>query len=164
MQKMEDWAYTDLVDQIDTSSSVSSFPENRKRVIVSRPKHKFLIEVEDRLEHLQRLEFGWDGYKGEPVSFSNAYFALNIIEAVCIGGTPPPQIVPGTGGDLQIEWHTDAIEIELHILAPNKVEAWIRNSETGDDGKELPLTNNFIEVANNLRTIREHAFDIAAAA
>ena len=145
-------------------STISDFPENRKRILINEPDHNWRPNVIDKLEHLLGLEYGWDGYNAESVSFSNANFALRVLESICTSDTPPPQIVPGTGGDLQIEWHTDTTDIELHVIAPNNVEAWICNSETGEDGKELILTNNFIEVVRALSKMMEHLIDEAAAA
>lgn len=164
---MLNWTTSDFKDprEID-SSTISSFTKKRTRILVSEPGYSYnwWPDIQKRLEHLLCLESGWDGYQGEPVSLSNASFALKVLESICTNDTPPPQIVPGTGGDLQIEWHSNATEIELHIIAPNNVEAWICSSETGEDGKELFLTNNFIEVANILRKMMEHSFDKTAAA
>src|SRR5258706_7550436 len=77
-----------------------------------------------RLNELVALQSGWDGYEGVPVTFENAYFTMGMLDACCRGDAPTPQIVPGASGDLQIEWHLDGGDIELHILAPNNVHAW----------------------------------------
>src|SRR5438093_6911026 len=69
-----------------------------------------------RLNVLVGLPPGWDGYEGTPVTFENAYFAMEMLDACCRGDDPIPQIVPGTNGDLQIEWHLEKGDIELHIL------------------------------------------------
>jgi hypothetical protein len=68
---------------------------------------------------------------------------------------PAPQIVPGSNGDLQIEWHTETIDIELHICAPYEVQAWRLTSSTGDDGEEINLTNDFTVVAGWLAELAE---------
>ena len=73
--------------------------------------------VTERLQELRRLPDGWDGYAGKPVSLVNAITALRILEVILSDDAPPPQIVPGPGGDLQIEWHLPscfrAIEVAI---------------------------------------------------
>lgn len=154
-----------LSDQvIPTSSAISRFPEKRRKLLIDDPGIDWWPDIKERLEHLLDLERGWDGYQGASVSFANANFALRVLEAICNSDTPAPQIVPGTEGDLQIEWHTDTVEIELHVIAPNNVQAWICNDETGKDGKELEFTNNFIEVVPTMEKMTEYSVDSVATA
>jgi hypothetical protein len=121
--------------------------------------------VVSRLNDLVALERGWDGYRGEPVTFENANFALRMLEASCGVEAPIPQIVPGAGGDLQVEWHIGSTDIELDIRGPNDVHAWICSEHTGPDGQEFNLTNDFTSVANWIRDLPEpsNASSVAAA-
>jgi hypothetical protein len=119
--------------------------------------------VRDRLEQLIRLEEGWDGYTGFPVSFVNANFAFHMLESICRHDTPPPQIVPGASGDLQIEWHTDAGDIELWVHGPNDVLAWREISKTREC-EELNLTTDFSAVSDWVKQITEPGIAIAATA
>jgi hypothetical protein len=134
------------------------------RVLITEPDYDWWPVIMDQLKDLVSLEAGWDGYQGEPVSFENAAFALKVLETICFEGTPAPQIVPGTSGDLQIEWHTHVAEIELHILAPNNVYAWVSSDETGEEGEEFALTVDFSRVAGLIRSITEYSRDQIAAA
>ncbi len=45
-----------------------------------------------------------------------------------------------------MEWHTHSVVIELHILAPHKVHAWLINVKTYPDGKELILDTDFSDI------------------
>lgn len=118
-----------------------------------------------RLEELIRLKHGWDGYQAVPVSFNTAYFAMQMLESICSDDTEAPQIVPGTNGDLQIEWHDVCGDIELDVRGPNQVFAWRLTPETGPDGQELRLRNDFHAVAIWLKELTEPAIaPIAAAA
>lgn len=117
-----------------------------------------------RLEEIVRLERGWDGYQGCPVSPENANFTLNMLYTICGNDAPPPQIAPGAGGDLQVEWHTLAGDIELHVRAPYDVHAW-RAMAGGDvDGEEVELTNDFSIVAKWIEQMMEPPRDVASAA
>jgi hypothetical protein len=116
---------------------------------------KWREPVIKRLDELVALQPGWDGYEAVPVTFQNAYFAMEMLDACCRGDAPVPQIVPGTSGDLQIEWHLERGDIELHILAPNDVRAWYADENTGFDGEEVPLTNDFNIVIRWIENLTE---------
>ncbi|WP_324779906.1 hypothetical protein [Thiobacillus sedimenti] len=109
------------------------------------------------------MEPGWDGYRALPVSLENAVFALQMLGALCEADTPPPQIVPGFEGDLQIEWHTLKGDVELHVKAPNDVHAW-RLLCDGDVEDELNLRNDFLMAAQWVREITEPPIAFAATA
>ena len=108
-----------------------------------------------RLNELTALQPGWDGYEGAPVTFENAYFAVEMLDACCRGDAPTPQIVPGASGDLQIEWHLEKGDIELHILAPNDVHAWHVDEHTRFEGEEVLLTNDFTAVVRWIKNLTE---------
>ena len=137
-----------------SGANVASSPAfNARRV--QEPIHQWHDAVVQRLNTLVKLERGWDGYNGVPVSFENAHFAMNMLFSACLLDTPAPQIVPGSNGDLQVEWHTEKGDIELHVQAPYKVEAWRSSETTGIDGEEISLTSNFAVVAKWIAEISE---------
>lgn len=119
--------------------------------------------VNNRLQDLIRLDEGWDGYGGFPVSFVNASFAVEMLRSICRPWMTPPQVVPGSDGDLQIEWHTRAGDIELWVRAPNCVHAYFSDSRNGQE-KEVELSTDFSEVAGWLNSIAEPRIAVAAAA
>ena len=79
---------------------------------------------------------------------------MEVIETVAGRRPEAPQIVPGINGDLQIEWHFGEDEIELHILAPNKINAWC--SFCGEDGEDIELTNDLKKVVEWLDTAEDN--------
>ena len=118
-------------------------------------EQKWRDPVIKRLNELVALQLGWDGYEGVPVTFENAYFAMQVLDACCRGDAPTPQIVPGSNGDLQIEWHLEKGDIELHILAPNDVHAWHADENIGFEGEEVLLTNDFTIVMRWIKNLTE---------
>jgi len=88
-----------------------------------------------------------------------------MMQSLCADQVPPPQIVPGPNGDLQIEWHCGDVDIEIHVISPNKVHAWRLTPDTGPGGEEIDLTNDFRPIAAWIDTITEPngAVDFAAA-
>ena len=143
--------------------NVSSHSAFSSRRIIPTPREHLRSAIE-RLDGLCQLETGWDGYVAPPVSFSNAYFALSVLASACPPDGPAAQIVPGSDGDLQIEWHSDATDIELHIRGPNNVRAW-RFTQGGDeDGEEINLTTDFRVVAGWLAELSEASIAARSAA
>ncbi|NOU20633.1 MAG: hypothetical protein HOO93_02395 [Methyloglobulus sp.] len=145
-----------------TSRKMESLP----RMTLSEPNVVWRDKVTRRLEELIRLENGWDGYQGLPVSFENAAFALRMLETISSWNTEAPQIVPGYSGDLQVEWHTLNGDLELHVERPNKVNAWYWNvnDKSISDGEELLLKNDFSKVAEWIKVITESQLGSKAAA
>lgn len=139
--------------------SVASIASRPSRLLVITNVQPGNKKVQERLQELIRLEPGWDGYYGAPVSFDNAVFALRMLETICNAQTPAPQIVPGSEGDLQIEWHTLEGDVELHVKGPNDVHAtrWLCEQEQED---QISLTNDFLTVAVWVKDIAE--FSIGA--
>jgi hypothetical protein len=146
-------------------SSPQRFPGSQSRLIVSETRADWLGTARDRLENLIRLESGWDGYSAPHVSLENANFALQMLSAICPPDAPAPQIVPGSRGDLQVEWHTLNTTIELHVRAANAVTAWRESESRAPEGEEIELTNDFLRVLDWVKEMLEdvRAADAAAA-
>lgn len=145
----------------DSSANVADISVYGKKAFNSATKWK--NEVARRLKELISLDPGWDGYQGIPVKPANAAFAYQVIMAICDDQAPAPQLVPGSNGDLQIEWHTLRGDIELHILGPNNVRAWCAMVGEDADGIEFDLTNNFADVASWVKGITESEIGPTAA-
>lgn len=139
-------------------------PGAKARILIADKVSEWTPEVTDRLEALIKLPYGWDGYQGQPVSFVNANFALQMLNNICGLETRAPQIVPGAAGDLQIEWHTLQGDIELHVKGPNNVHAWRAVTGGDSEGEELDLTVDFAIVAVWVKDITEPPIAASATA
>jgi hypothetical protein len=137
-----------------TGANVTSHAAFSSRIL-SEPLHAWWRRVTKRLNELCQLNTGWDGYRASPVSFMNANFAASVLASACLLDTPEPQIVPGTNGDLQIEWHTEAADIELHVRAPYDVRAWRTTQTAPEEDEEIHLTTDFAIVARWLAELSE---------
>lgn len=144
---------------IQAYSSIAGVRQSGKtpshnRVTISDIEGQWQTSAQQRLEELLRLEEGWDGYNGFPVSFANAMYAFRVLEAICRPDTPAPQIVPGSSGDLQLEWHEQGGDVELWVRGPNDVHAW-RSLSDNEDGEEIDLTTDFSIVSEWLKEAME---------
>ena len=111
-------------------------------------------ELESRLGELTRLPAGWDGYQGKPVSFGNAEFAANLIESICFDNIPAPQLVPGSDGTLQLEWHMNGYDIEIDVLAPFEIVA-TRHDRVAGEEDEIEVQSDFTELAEWVKALGE---------
>lgn len=146
------------------ASEPVSILRNGQRIMVVEPSRQWYGSISERLTELCALERGWDGYNAEPVAFDTANFALRMLEAICGSDAPPPSIVPGPNGDLQVEWHTDDTDIELHVRGPNDVHAWRSSPAAAMGDEEFRLTNDFTLVADWIRGLVESSGAAEAAA
>lgn len=157
-------AFSGELGGVSSTNKIVSISSTPVRILIGENSSSWSDEVTDRLQKLIRLRPGWDGYQGRPVSFVNANFALQMLNNVCGLGTRAPQIVPGSAGDLQIEWHTLQGDIELHVRGPNNVHAWRALAGDDPEGEELNLTVDFATVAQWVSEITEPPIAAAAAA
>ena len=73
-------------------------------------------EVINQLENLRKLGPNWDSYDGspiEPICISAAIaFVQNLASHV-----PAPSVVPSTHGHVNLEWHTEGLELEIEFVS-----------------------------------------------
>ncbi|MEW8385340.1 MAG: hypothetical protein AB2704_26065 [Candidatus Thiodiazotropha taylori] len=117
------------------------------RVRVQQPLSSWSQKVSDRLAELTSLPIGWDGYNGQPVSFPCAYFTANMLERLCQDGVPAPNLVPGSDGSLQVEWHRNMFDVELDVLDAQMVVA-TRVDLTTDEEEVLEIQNDFSNIVH----------------
>lgn len=135
-----------------TATNVAKLTQPTRRVNLSDPPIIGWEAIKSRLEELSKLEAGWDGYRGVPMRFEIGYFAAEIIKNLCDLSTPyMPQIIPGSNGDVQIEWHVNGRSIELHVKAPYDVTAWRNNDASGENGEEINITTDFTVIGEWLK-------------
>jgi len=126
---------------------VTSLSSSAARVRVNTPTSPWLSELSQRFDEIVSLPKGWDCYSGIAVTFTTAVFAANLLERLYVDGAPAPQLVPGSDGSVQIEWHVNGFDIELDVLAPYEVSAIRHNVITGEI-EELELQTDFSALTN----------------
>lgn len=117
------------------------FPSHRV-VLNRRPVADWSKVLENRFNELTSLRPGWDGYTGRPVSFACARFAADLLQRLYEPDLPPPSLVPGSDGTVQIEWHLNGFDIEVDVLAPYNVSASRYNCAT-EQFEEVELDSDF---------------------
>ena len=142
---------------VQSESKTSSLPSREARVRVANHRSGWMADqqkLSDRFNTLVGLPRGWDGYAGRPISFSCAFFAANLIERLHVEGVPAPQIVPGSDGTVQIEWHENQFDVEIAVVGPYEVFAVRRSIVTGEV-TEIELQTDFTLLSNWIVELKE---------
>jgi len=132
---------------------VSRLSTSQARMRVNAPTSPWLSELNQRFDEIVSLPKGWDGYSGVAVTFTCATFAANLLERLYVDSVPVPQLVPGSDGSVQIEWHVNGFDVELDVLAPYEVNA-IRRNVTTDEVEELELQTDFTALTGWIAGLR----------
>jgi hypothetical protein len=103
---------------------------------MSERRARWAVAVASKLAEVRALPTGWDGYRGIATRNDVAIFVLRLLGAIARPDTPAPSLVPLPSGGLQLEWHTDTADIELKVVAPFSVEAWVCDPQVDDDEGE----------------------------
>lgn len=107
---------------------------------LARPS--WLDPVIARLRELTCMEENWDSYRSVPLRPEVANFVLDLLSAIMRPSTPPPAIVPLPAGGVQLEWHTEAVELEISISVPGRAGVWLKD-EDNPYGVEVDATYDF---------------------
>lgn len=145
-------AFQDSNNVVGTNST-NIVALQREAITRVQPLHsEWMSSLGDRFDELTSLPYGWDGYNGQPVSFARAFFAAHLLESLYISELDEPQLVPGSDGTVQIEWHENGFDLEIDVQAPYDVVATRCNLNTGH-AEELELDTDFTVLANWIRDL-----------
>jgi hypothetical protein len=105
---------------------------------------KLEAEIRPLMDKFTQLPKGWDSYDASPLRADVPAFAMAVLKAIMKPHTPLPQVVPTSVGGVQMEWHQNNVDLEMHITAPHECEVWFRdNRDPSIEPKSFDLTNNF---------------------
>ena len=108
----------------------------------SSEKENWLGELNDRLSELHSLPKGWDGYGGVPTTDSCLEFTKSILKRIYVQDLRAPYLFPGSDGSIQIEWHMEGLELEIHVLNDNRAFASRFERDTKEI-IEIEVTDDF---------------------
>jgi hypothetical protein len=123
--------------------SQSTYPSFWKEYY-ALPRTTWEQDVTNRIVKLMKLPDNWDGYNSPPLRNDVWTFALTVLRSLMQPQTPTPQVVPSTGGGVQLEWHEKDIDLEVNFSAPYQCELWVEDHRTGTCVSKV-LTNEFSE-------------------
>ena len=87
--------------------------------------------IRDSVYELLSLSENWDLYGAAQVKREFVASAAGLLRSIMDQDTPAPAIVPTTPGGVQIEWHTNGIDLEIEVQSTSRINVWYENSRTG---------------------------------
>lgn len=102
----------------------------------------WMVQLIAKFIQLTNLPVGWDGYDAAPITFEVAKFSADLVELLCQNDIIAPSVVPGSDGSIQLEWHRRKLDLEIKIVAPNKIVA-LKFDQLTDVEEELQLDCDF---------------------
>ena len=87
----------------------------------------------EEIHELTKLPFGWDGFRGVPVSAMTAEFATSLVERIVNQNSDLPSVCSGSDGSLSLEWANDESELEIEITETCETSVSFINLETNDE-------------------------------
>jgi len=122
-----------------SDASRPAFPKqvNFRRAYIEATEPKWQKAVLRKMAELMDLPQGWDSYEAMKPNREAAMFALEVLERLMHVDTPVPSIVPSHSGGIQLEWHLNQVDLEIHVLGPYKGDFWWRDRHGGEHSGDL---------------------------
>src|SRR5271165_2212262 len=121
-----------LAPQID---NMSQNPERYsiRGVILRSKMPSGLANSAEALASLLALPEGWDSGNAKRIDRGIIIAALNFLSLVLTEETSRPIVVPTLKGVVQLEWHTDAVDLEITFYSSFRAEVYVWDAATGEE-------------------------------
>ena len=126
-----------------------------RRIHVSNPPHPmpaWFAPSVIALVDLLSLPPGWNSHSAKKIELGNVIAAIVLLGIIMDSDVPPPTVVPRVKGNLQMEWHTEQVDIEVYIDSPSSVRFFAEDATDGEVA-EAPLVGHEEELKNWLKRL-----------
>lgn len=106
-----------------------------------------------KMAELLSLEENWDSYGAPRIDSCIVESVAQLLSALTKSWVPKPWICPTVRGGVQIEWHTNGIDIEIEYLSPTKVSV-LSDGPLGEEEWEGRITENTSKIYTLLYSIQ----------
>ena len=120
----------------------------RARAVTIRTP-RWLNKMLDDLAILLRLPSDWDHYGAKAVDPQSALATAKFLLAVLSEDCLLPKLVPTVAGNVQLEWHTDAADLEIEVGPQGPSSAYFFNRRTGEEWEE-ETTADLTSIVNRI--------------
>lgn len=99
---------------------------------------RWLKETEEMLRDFATLPEGWDSYGAKPIEPHVIDSTIELLHRIVQHDTPKPAVVPTNRGGLQIEWHTQRVDLEIEVTPHGEIRLLYENpQENAEEEFEL---------------------------
>jgi hypothetical protein len=114
---------------------------------------EWLKETEETLRGFATLPAGWDSYRAKSIEPHVVDAVIELLHRIVQHNTLKPAVVPTNRGGIQIEWHTQGVDLEIEITPHGRIRLLYDNPqenieeefELGIDTK--PLADLIVKVS-----------------
>lgn len=124
----------------------------RARAATIRATPKWLYKLLDDLAILLRLPSDWDHYGARAVDPQSALATARFLLAVLTEDCFLPKLVPTVSGNIQLEWHTDAADLEIEVRPQGPSGAYFFDRRTGEEWEE-ETTADLTSIVNRIAAL-----------
>lgn len=97
------------------------------------PPPTWLLSTVEEMLRLLALKENWNTYGAPPLSPSALQGAAVLLCELTTASTPKPAIIPTSRGAVQIEWHTDTLDLEIEVLSPTDIKYYFEDERSGEE-------------------------------
>ena len=123
--------------QFLTESSVNLSANTKaigtRETLVGGAVDTWIMAIFGRIAELAQLGENWDSYGARPVQNWSALAAARVLSYLVEYDSPAPSIVPTPDGHVQVEWHTNGIDLEIEFVGPALIHVAFENLQTGEE-------------------------------
>jgi hypothetical protein len=85
---------------------------------------------------LLELPRGWNSYNAKQIRKENVNAAISLLGRIMRPGTPPPIVVPTVRGGVQLEWHTNGVNLEIAIDSPEHISFFAEDIRSNEEPEQ----------------------------
>ncbi len=90
-----------------------------------------LMPVIERIVSFGSLQPNWDSYRARPVDPLCAVAAITFVLNNVREPSSLPSAVPTNRGGIQLEWHTNGVDLEIEFSSPSRIRVSFDDGRTG---------------------------------
>jgi len=127
------WSYQEVL----TDNALNDIAIKAERIFRAKNRIPWLESAFEEIEELAALPFNWDGYGSSPPGMKECQYAKRLLTSISFAKFPRPNIVPVSGGGIQLEWQYQGRELELEIVAGSGNMAFLKVYQDGTTEEDL---------------------------
>lgn len=103
------------------------------------------------------LDANWDSYGANKISPKTVIAADELLGEIMKPDSPPPQIVPCANGNIQLEWHTGGIDLEIEVESMSVSHVFFGDKRNEEPEWEGEISHDLARLVRYINLLTERA-------